>query len=62
MRKTQPLYCWEGMFTAPLPSNESFSIVACVFVVEGMSLPIQCLAMNIYSDFTIPAFGRHITT
>jgi hypothetical protein len=32
MHKTQPLYCWEGVFTAPLHSNGSYSIVACVFV------------------------------
>jgi hypothetical protein len=31
-RKTQPLYCWEVLFTAPLHSNGSYSIVACVFV------------------------------
>jgi hypothetical protein len=60
-QKTQPLYCWEGVFTAPLHRNWSYSIVACVFVAAGMCLPSCCLAMNIYSDFTIPAFGRHVT-
>jgi hypothetical protein len=25
------------------------------------SLPSCCLAMNVYSDFTIPAFGCHVT-
>jgi hypothetical protein len=30
-QKTQPLYCWEGVFTAPLHSNGSYSIVACIF-------------------------------
>jgi hypothetical protein len=29
--KTEPLYCWD-VFTAPLHSNENYSIVACVFV------------------------------
>jgi hypothetical protein len=26
-----------------------------------MCLPSRCLAMNVYSDFTIPAFGRRVT-
>jgi hypothetical protein len=47
------------VFTAPLHSNGSYSIVACVFVDAGMCLSSRCLAMNVYSDFTIPAFGRH---
>jgi hypothetical protein len=37
------------------------SIVACLFVAAGTCLPRSCLAMNVYSDFTIPAFGRHVT-
>jgi hypothetical protein len=61
MQKTQPLYCWEGEFIAPLHSNGSYSIVVCVFVAAGMCLPSRCLAMNVYSDFTTPAFGRHVT-
>jgi hypothetical protein len=36
--------------------------VTCVFVVVGMCLTSFCLAMITYSDFTTPAFGRHITT
>jgi hypothetical protein len=36
-----------------LRNNGSFSIVPWVFVAAGM---------NLYSDFTIPAFGRHVTT
>jgi hypothetical protein len=59
-QKTQPLCCWKGMFTAPLHSNGSYSYVACIFAA-GMWSPSRCLAMNIYSDFTIPAFGRHVT-
>jgi hypothetical protein len=59
--KTLPLYSWEGMFTASLHSSWSYSIVVCIFVATGMCLPIRCLAMNVYSDFAIPAFGRHIT-
>jgi hypothetical protein len=37
------------------------SIVACVFVVAGVCLPSRCLSIDVYSDFTIPAFGRHDT-
>jgi hypothetical protein len=51
----------EGGFTAPLHSNGSYSIVVCLFVSAGMCLPSRCLAKNVYSDFTIPAFGRHVT-
>jgi hypothetical protein len=49
------------VFTAPLHGNGSYSIVACVFVAAEMCLQSSYLAMNIYSDFTIPAFGRHVT-
>jgi hypothetical protein len=52
------LLCWEGLFTAPLTRNGSYPIVACVFVAAGMCLPTRCLAIK--SDFTIPAFGRHV--
>jgi hypothetical protein len=58
---TQPLYSWEGVFTAPLHSNGSYSVVACVFVASKMCLPSCWLAMNVYSDFIIQAFGRHVT-
>jgi hypothetical protein len=44
------------VFIAPLHSNGSYSIIA-----AGMCLPSHCLAMNVYSDFTIPAFGRRVT-
>jgi hypothetical protein len=47
----QPLHCWEGVFTASLHSNGSYSIVACVFIAAGMCLPSRCLAVNVYSDF-----------
>jgi hypothetical protein len=60
-QKTQPIYCWGGVFTAPLHSNGSYSIFACVFVAKGMCLPSRCLAMKVYSDFTIPAFERNVT-
>jgi hypothetical protein len=60
-QKTQPLCCWEGVFTASLHSKGSYSIVACVFVEEGMFLPSRCLAMDVYSDFSIPVIGRHVT-
>jgi hypothetical protein len=48
-------------YTAPLHNNGIYSIVACVFVAAGMCLPSRCLAMKVYSDFAIPAFGRHVT-
>jgi hypothetical protein len=61
-RTTQKtVYCWEGVFTEPLHSNGSYSIVACIFVAAGMCLPSRSLVMNVYSDFTIPAFGCHVT-
>jgi hypothetical protein len=41
-------------------ATEVFSIVACVFVVAGICLPSRCVTMNVYSDFGIPAFGRHV--
>jgi hypothetical protein len=49
------------MFTAPLHSNGRYSGVACVFVAAGVCLPSTCLAVDVSSDFTIPAFGRHVT-
>jgi hypothetical protein len=60
-QKTQPHYCWEGVFLAPLHSNGSYSIVSCVLVAAGMCLPSRCLAINVYSDFVIPTFGHHVT-
>jgi hypothetical protein len=51
-------YFWDGVFTAPLNSN---SAVACVFVAAGICLLSRCPAMNVYSDFAIPAFGGHVT-
>jgi hypothetical protein len=41
-------YCWKGVFTAPLHSNGSYSIVACVLVAAEIYLPSRCLAMNAY--------------
>jgi hypothetical protein len=60
-QETQTLFCWEGVYTEPFHSNGSYSIVACVFVAAGMCLPSRCLAINIYSDFTMPAFEGHVT-
>jgi hypothetical protein len=60
-QKTQPLYCWEDVFTVPFHTNGSYSIVSCVFVVAGTCLPSRFLTMNVYSDFTISAFGHHVT-
>jgi hypothetical protein len=47
----------------PFPSLElsNISIVACLFVAAGTCLPRRCLATNVYSDSTIPAFRRHVT-
>jgi hypothetical protein len=41
--KTDPLCCWEGVITAPLHRNGSYSIVACVFVAAEMCFPSCCL-------------------
>jgi hypothetical protein len=60
-QKTQPVYCWEKIFTAPLRRNGSYSFVAGVFVAAGICLLSRCLAINVYSDFVIPVFGRHVT-
>jgi hypothetical protein len=61
MQKTQPLYCFESVFAAPLHSNGGYSIIVCVFIAAGIRLPSRCLAVNVYSISIIPAFGRHIT-
>jgi hypothetical protein len=47
-QKSQPRYCWEGVFRAPLQNKESCSIVVRVFVA-AMCLPSRCLAMLVYS-------------
>jgi hypothetical protein len=60
MQKTRPLYWWEGVFTVPLHSDGSYSIVTSVFFAAGC-LPIRCLEMNVYSDYSILVFGRHVT-
>jgi hypothetical protein len=44
-----------------LHSNRSYSIVSCVFFAAEMCLPNTCLAMDVSSELTIPAFGRHVT-
>jgi hypothetical protein len=49
------------VFTAPLHSNGSYSIFACLFVAAGMCLPSRCLAMSVYSNIILLDFGRHIT-
>jgi hypothetical protein len=51
----------ENYVYSAMHSNGNYSIVACVFVAAGMCLPSRCLAINVYSDFTIPAFQRHVT-
>jgi hypothetical protein len=59
-QKTQPLYCWKGVVTAPFHSNGNYSIATSIFVAAGIRLASRCLAMNVCSDFAIPAFGRHV--
>jgi hypothetical protein len=59
-QKTLIVCCWEGLFTVPLHNNGSYRIVANVFVAAGICLSSRCLSMNFYSDFAIPAFGRHV--
>jgi hypothetical protein len=49
------------VFSSPLHNNTSNSIVAYVFVAASMCLPSRCVAINVYSDFTIQEFGRHVT-
>jgi hypothetical protein len=49
------------MFIAPLHTNGSYSIVACVSIAAGMCLQSRCLVMNVYRDFTILTFGSHVT-
>jgi hypothetical protein len=43
----------------PLLNNSS--VVVRVFVPAGMCLPSSCLAIDVFSHFTIPAFGAHVT-
>jgi hypothetical protein len=50
------------VFAEPLHSNGSYSIVACVFVAAGKCLPSICLAIDVSSDYTIPAFWHHFNT
>jgi hypothetical protein len=42
-----------------VPNNSS--IVACVSVAAETFSPIRCLAMDVSSGSTIPAFRRHVT-
>jgi hypothetical protein len=60
-RRKHSLYCWEGMFAAPLHNDGSYWSIVCVFLATGMCLLSLCLAMNVYSDLAIPAFGRRVT-
>jgi hypothetical protein len=61
MQKTQPPYCSKGVFIAPLHSNGSYSIIACIFVAARICLPSCCLEKNVCYYFIIPALGRHVT-
>jgi hypothetical protein len=59
-QKAQRFYCWEGVFTVPLHSNGSYSIVACEFVAAEMFSLSRWLAINVYSDLSIRDFGHLI--
>jgi hypothetical protein len=59
-QKIQTLFYYEGVFTVPLHSNGSYLIVVCLLVAVEMCLPCRCLALNVYSDFIIPTFRRHV--
>jgi hypothetical protein len=50
MQKTQSLYCWHGVFTAPFHSQRK--LIDCC-------LRIRCLVMDVSSDFTITVFSKH---
>jgi hypothetical protein len=52
-RRKQSLYI--------LHNNVIYSIFTCVFVAAGICLWCRCLAINVYSDFTILDFGDHVT-
>jgi hypothetical protein len=56
-QKIQSVHCWEGVITL---RRRDCSIVS-VFVAAGICLPSRCLAMNVYYNFTITDFGRHLT-
>jgi hypothetical protein len=45
----------------PKTSPNNTPIVACVFIAAGTCLPSRCLAMNVSSSSTIPAFRSHVT-
>jgi hydroxymethylglutaryl-CoA reductase len=53
----------ENMASLSLGSRvyRTTEVVACVFVAGEMRLSSRCLANSVYSDFAIPAFGRHVT-
>jgi hypothetical protein len=61
LQKTQPLCCWEGVFTVLLHSNGRYSIVACIFIAAGMCLLSPCLVMNVCSLFAVLAFRCRVT-
>lgn len=48
----------ESEYNIEIPRRKA---VACFLVTAGMCSPSRCPAMNVCSDFTIQAFGRHVT-
>jgi hypothetical protein len=50
---------WVATRLARTRENTAPTILLLLGVVAETCLPISCLAMDVSSDFTIPAFGRH---
>jgi hypothetical protein len=57
-RRHRFLYCYEGMFTAPLRNNDNYSVFGWVFAARRMCLPSRCLTMGIH----VTIFFRHMCT
>jgi hypothetical protein len=54
-----PLLLYRCVYLTVAQKRHS-SIVACVFVAAGMCLSSLCLAMDVCSGSTIPAFRHHV--
>jgi hypothetical protein len=69
MQKTQPLYCWGGVFTESLHINdrgtdhiENTALQLWrALISAGTCLQSRCLVINVYSGSAIPAFMGHVT-
>jgi hypothetical protein len=56
-----PRYIASGQTQQKTPFPNNPPVVASVFVAAGSCLPSRCLAINVCSGSTIPAFRHHIT-